>query len=209
MHAGEIRLLAGDYEPEGWVWCDGRMLDPKQYPELFQKMGARYGGDGKTTFAVPDLRGRAPLHRGNGVQLGAAGSIQFDAGQSRNRARVAVNYIIGLTKSGQYPDDTPITGEVRLWATERAPRDWIVCAGQLLPISGNTMLFALLSNAFGGNGQVNFAVPNLEGAFAIHPSKPKDRGQAAGMRAEEGNTRPLLALQYCMAMRGIFPPRHS
>ena len=212
MHVGEIRLLAGNYEPEGWAWCDGRMLDPKQYPELFQKIGTTYGGDGKTTFAVPDLRGRAPLHRGNGVPLGAAGSFQVDAGQSRQRgrARVAVHSIIGLTtKAGHYPDDMPMTGEVRLWAMERVPREWIACAGQLLPIGRNTMLFALLGNAFGGDGRTTFAVPNLEGAFPMHPGKPEERGQASGVSAEDGSTRPLLVVQYCLAMKGLFPPRPS
>jgi microcystin-dependent protein len=137
MHVGEIRRLTCNYEPEGWAWCDGRMLDPKQYPDLFRKIGTTYGGDGKTTFAVPDLRARAPLHRGNGEPLGTAGSIQFDARQARQRARVAVHSIIGLTsQSGNYPDDTPMTGEVQLWAMERAPRDWAVCAGQLLPSAG-------------------------------------------------------------------------
>jgi len=210
MHVGEIRLFAGNYEPEGWAWCDGCMLNPKQYPELFQKMGTKYGGDGKTTFAVPDLRGRTPLHRGNGVPLGAAGSIQFDAGQSTARARLAVHSIIGLTtEDGHYPDDMPIIGEVRLWAMERVQRDWIVCAGQLLPIGGNTTLFALLGNAFGGDGRTTFAVPNLEGAFPIHPGKPQECGKASGVSAEDGSTRPLLVLQYSLAMKGIFPPRSS
>jgi microcystin-dependent protein len=209
MHVGEIRLFAADYEPDGWAWCDGRLLDPKQHPELFQKMGTQYGGDGRTTFALPDLRGRAPLHRGNGVQLGAAGSIQFDKGQSPYHARVAVNYIIGLTQSDHYPDHEPMTGEVRLWATDFAPRNWIVCRGQVLSISGNTMLFALLREAFGGDARTTFAVPRLEGAFAIHPSRPEERGRGSGLTADEGTVRPLLALQYCMAMRGIFPPRSS
>jgi microcystin-dependent protein len=86
---------------------------------------------------------------------------------------------------------------------------WIVCAGQLLPISRNTMLFALLGNAFGGDGRTTFAVPNLEGAFPIHPGKPEERGQASGVSAEDGSKRPLLVLQYCLAMKGIFPPRSS
>ncbi len=207
MHVGEIRLFAGDFEPEEWAWCDGRMLDPKQYPDLFQKLGTTYGGDGKTTFALPDLRWRAPMHRAAGMQLGEAGSIQFDAGEARLRARVAVNYIIGLTKSRHYPDYEPMTGEVRLWATEWASRDWITCAGQLLPISRNTALFALLRDAFGGDARTTFAVPNLEGAFSIHPGKPEERGRAAGRPAEEGDAKPLLVLQYCLAMRGLFPPR--
>lgn len=59
------------------------------------------------------------------------------------------------------------------------------------------------------DGRTTFAVPNLEGAFALHPGKPEERGQASGVSAEDGSTRPLLVLQYCLAMKGIFPPRSS
>ena len=59
---GEIRLAAFDFAPDGWALCDGRLLPIKDYAPLFSIIGATYGGDGKETFAVPDFRGRAPMH---------------------------------------------------------------------------------------------------------------------------------------------------
>ena len=208
MHIGEIRLFAGDYEPDGWAYCDGRMLDPKQHPELFQKIGTTFGGDGKAAFALPDLRGRAPIHRASGVQPGSTGSIQFDGNKQQRHARVAIHYLIGLKNMPQY-DDTPMLGEVRLWANDKTPRDWAECFGQLVPISRNTMLFALLHESFGGDARTTFALPDLRGAFAFHPADPKQRGQKSGASAEEGSSKPLLALQYRIAMKGIFPTRPS
>ncbi len=59
---GEIRMWAGMYEPYGWRICDGRLLLITEYETLFQLIGTTYGGDGQVTFALPDLRGRAPVH---------------------------------------------------------------------------------------------------------------------------------------------------
>lgn len=58
---GEIRMFAGNYAPEGWLLCDGRLLDVRQYHPLYAMLGATYGGDGHLTFALPDLRGSLPL----------------------------------------------------------------------------------------------------------------------------------------------------
>lgn len=68
-YLGEIRMFAGDFAPAGWAFCDGRLLAVDEYPELFDLLGARYGGDGQVLFAVPDLRGRAPVHMGTGPGL--------------------------------------------------------------------------------------------------------------------------------------------
>lgn len=61
---GEIRLFGGNYAPENWVLADGRSLSIQQYPALYALIGVTYGGDGKTTFNVPDLRSRLPLGAG-------------------------------------------------------------------------------------------------------------------------------------------------
>src|SRR3954452_11916502 len=63
-YLGEIRLFGGNFAPVGWLFCDGAALAIAQYDTLFQLIGTTYGGDGQTTFNVPDLRGRAPLHQG-------------------------------------------------------------------------------------------------------------------------------------------------
>ena len=70
---GEIRMFAGDFAPRDWAFCDGQVLLIAHYTELFSLLGTTYGGDGRTTFALPDLRGRAPVHVGNGDQLGDRG----------------------------------------------------------------------------------------------------------------------------------------
>ena len=64
QYVGEIRMFAGNYAPEGWAPCDGRVLNISQNEVLFSLIGTTYGGDGQTTFAVPDLRGRVPISQG-------------------------------------------------------------------------------------------------------------------------------------------------
>ncbi len=66
---GEILLFAGNFAPRGWAYCEGQLLPISQYSALFSILGTTYGGDGRTTFALPDLRGRAPISPGNGPGL--------------------------------------------------------------------------------------------------------------------------------------------
>lgn len=66
---GEIRMFAGNFPPAGWALCEGQLLPILDNEALFALIGTTYGGDGETTFALPDLRGRAPVHQGQGVGL--------------------------------------------------------------------------------------------------------------------------------------------
>ena len=66
---GEIRLFSGNFAPKNWAFCNGQVLPIFQNELLFLIIGAAYGGDGHTTFALPDLRGRAPIHAGSGPGL--------------------------------------------------------------------------------------------------------------------------------------------
>lgn len=61
-YIGEIRMFAGTFAPEGWLCCDGQLLSVAQYNALYAVLGVTYGGDGVSTFALPDLRGRLPVH---------------------------------------------------------------------------------------------------------------------------------------------------
>jgi microcystin-dependent protein len=70
-YLGEIRMVAFGFAPRGWASCNGQLLAINQNPALFSILGTAYGGDGRTTFALPDLRSRAPIHAGN-APLGAA-----------------------------------------------------------------------------------------------------------------------------------------
>jgi microcystin-dependent protein len=66
---GEIRIFAGNFAPAGWAFCDGQLLSIAENDVLFQLIGTTYGGDGQETFALPDLRGRLPIHMGQGPGL--------------------------------------------------------------------------------------------------------------------------------------------
>jgi len=72
-YVGEIRMFAGNFAPAGWMFCEGQLLPIAEFETLFQLIGTSYGGDGQITFAIPDLRGRLPLHRGAGLTLAQAG----------------------------------------------------------------------------------------------------------------------------------------
>jgi microcystin-dependent protein len=73
--AGEIRLFAGNVAPGGWAFCHGQLVPASAAPRLFEAIGTRYGGDG-ATFALPDLRGRVPVHRSSTIALGTAGGAE-------------------------------------------------------------------------------------------------------------------------------------
>jgi microcystin-dependent protein len=75
-YVGEIRIFAGNFAPAGWMFCEGQLLAISENETLFQLVGTTYGGDGESTFALPDLRGRLPLHQGNGFTLAQTGGAE-------------------------------------------------------------------------------------------------------------------------------------
>lgn len=75
-YVGEIRIFAGNFAPAGWNFCDGSLLQISEYETLFNLIGTTYGGDGQSTFAVPDLRGRVPLHMGGSFTIGQAAGVE-------------------------------------------------------------------------------------------------------------------------------------
>jgi microcystin-dependent protein len=77
----EIRIFAGNFAPRGWAFCDGQLLPISQNTALFSLIGTTYGGDGRTTTALPNMQGRAPMHPGNGPglssrRLGETGGVE-------------------------------------------------------------------------------------------------------------------------------------
>jgi microcystin-dependent protein len=75
-YVGEIRIFAGNFAPAGWMFCEGQLLPISEFETLFNLIGTTYGGDGQSTFALPDLRGRIPLHFGNGFILAETGGVE-------------------------------------------------------------------------------------------------------------------------------------
>lgn len=75
-YVGEIRMFGGNFAPAGWMFCEGQLLPISENETLFQLIGTTYGGDGESTFALPDLRGRLPVHQGNGFILAETGGSE-------------------------------------------------------------------------------------------------------------------------------------
>ena len=81
-YVGEIRMFGGNFAPAGWMFCEGQLLPISENETLFQLIGTTYGGDGQSTFALPDLRGRIPIHSGT-----AGSASRRPAGPRRSRSR--------------------------------------------------------------------------------------------------------------------------
>jgi microcystin-dependent protein len=75
-YVGEIRMFAGNFAPAGWMFCEGQQLPISENETLFNLIGTTYGGDGQETFNLPDLRGRIPVHQGNGSILAETGGAE-------------------------------------------------------------------------------------------------------------------------------------
>src|SRR5882757_5912551 len=73
----EVKIISWNYAPKGWAFCNGQFLPINQNQALFSLLGTTYGGNGQTTFALPDLRGRTPLHMGSGFTLGQKAGEEF------------------------------------------------------------------------------------------------------------------------------------
>lgn len=109
-YIGEIRLFAGKFAPNGWAFCNGQLLPIAQYQLLFSILGPTYGGNGTSTFGLPDLKGRAPMHWGQGPGLSTrtlgqpvgSSSVTLNAAQipSHNHQACAAS---GVGQAGQEP----------------------------------------------------------------------------------------------------------
>lgn len=75
-YVGEIRMFAGNFAPAGWMFCGGQLLPISENETLFQLIGTTYGGDGQSTFALPNLQSRIPIHQGNGFALAESGGAE-------------------------------------------------------------------------------------------------------------------------------------
>ena len=122
-YVGEIRMFAGNFNPAGWMFCEGQLLPISENETLFQLIGTTYGGDGESTFALPDLRGRIPLHQGNGFILAETGGVEevtlttqqipshthpfLASGALGNQGTVAGNLCANSNGALYYIDSTP------------------------------------------------------------------------------------------------------
>lgn len=98
-YVGMLLATGFSFAPLNWVPCDGRLLSIAQYDALFSLIGTTYGGNGQTTFGVPDLRGRTPLHTGSGYVLGQVGGVET---VTLTTGTIPVhNHVVSVTSSSQ------------------------------------------------------------------------------------------------------------
>ncbi|ABX07585.1 MAG TPA: phage tail protein [Herpetosiphon sp.] len=134
-YVGEIRMFGGNFPPAGWMFCEGQLLPISEYETLFQLIGTTYGGDGQETFALPDLRGRFPLHQGNGfilAETGGAETITLTVQQMPAHSHPA------LVSANNGTTNIPQNG---FWAKAGATNLYVAgaSAGDLSPFANNTI----------------------------------------------------------------------
>ncbi len=105
-YVGEIRMFAGNFAPAGWAFCDGQELPISEFDTLFVLIGTSYGGDGQETFALPDLRGRLPIHQGNGFVLAEQGGAE-EITLTTNQIPAHTHPFLASTGAGSTPTPSP------------------------------------------------------------------------------------------------------
>src|SRR3954471_9693709 len=102
-YVGEIRMFAGNFAPAGWMFCEGQLLPISENETLFQLIGTTYGGDGESTFQLPDLRGRVPIHQGTGGEgsytLGESGGVE-QVTLTTQQIPIHTHALLGSTATG-------------------------------------------------------------------------------------------------------------
>ncbi len=176
---GELRQVGFGFAMRGWALCNGQLLAIQQNAALFSLLGTQYGGNGTTTFGLPDLRGRVPLCFGQGPGLS-----NYPIGQSIGTETVTL-------LSTQIPQHTHIlAGDTTIAATSNAST----------PAAGNSL--------GAGIGAPSFAV-NIYGTAggATAPQAPANIGNFGGSQGHQ-NMQPYLVLNWLIALQGIFPSRN-
>lgn len=162
----EVRIVGFNFAPRGWAFCDGQILPINQNQSLYSLLGTTYGGDGRTSFALPDMRGRVPIH------VGASNGTFHREGQ----------------KSGE---------ETHTLAANEMPQHNHANTASSEPANQN--LFA--DYYFAQSGSVYHAAANL---VSLNGSSVTNVG---GGQAHN-NMQPYLAVNFCIALQGLFPSRN-
>lgn len=125
-YVGEVRLFGGNFAPAGWMFCEGQLLPISEYETLFNLIGTTYGGDGQSTFALPDMRGRLPMHFGNGYVLAETGGAE-EVTLTVNQIPSHTHPLVGMAPTGAAPQgnathQTPVAhmpagGTIKAFAT--------------------------------------------------------------------------------------------
>ena len=174
---GQITLFPYNFAPNGWALCEGQLLPISQYTALFSLLGTQFGGDGRTNFALPDLRGRAAIGQGQGPGLSP-----YAIGETQGAEQVTLTTATVPAHSHAFPAFASS-------ATTNAPNG-------ALPAEGH-------GSGRGGGFAVNtYSASGTAVSLAAGQVAP-----AAGGGQPHSNLQPYLTLNWCIALQGVFPAR--
>lgn len=174
---GQISIFGCNFAPQGWALCQGQLLAISQSTALFSLLGVNFGGNGVNNFALPDLRSRAPVGWGQGPGLS-----NYAIGEAGGAETAVIN-------AASYPAHSHTLFAAASAATGNAP-------GGLIEAEGQTG---------GRGGAINLALYSDSGTAAT--LAPAALTAAAGGGQPHNNIEPYLALNFCIALQGIFPSR--
>lgn len=198
---GEIRMVGFNYAPRGWAFCDGHLLSIAQNTALFALLGTMYGGNGQTTYALPDLRGRSPVGMGQGP--GLSGISQGEVGGVENVTLLASqmpahNHGVPATNS-----PVSVSGQVAVpvstdTAAVASPANAVPAA-----TSSGGRPFSLYNASPSGNATLAPFNVTLNGSTN---SSASETGVAGGSQPLPIRN-PYLGVNFVIALEGIFPAR--
>jgi microcystin-dependent protein len=194
-YTGEIRLFAFGYTPQGgWHACDGSLLQINSYQALYSLIGTTYGGDGKTTFALPDLRGRAVIGQG----ISPISGVTRDVGTAGGAETVAlsVNNLPAHIHTITNPTTITFTADLQVFSGNANTLDVTQAKAVASATSGGT---AILSTS-PANATIKGALTNVTGVFPAQTD-------VAGSSTPLSIMQPYMTLNYCIALTGIYPPQ--
>jgi microcystin-dependent protein len=179
-YTGQIILFAGTYEPPGWAFCDGRSLRINDYQALYALIGVTYGGDARTTFNLPDLRGRIAIGQGQGVARAPAPQLTARVlGQAFGVEQVALS-------NAQMPAHRHALQAANSPATAQSPASNLLA----VPQGGDVVYFTPPSGS----------TPSAQ-TLAANTVVP------TGANAPHDNCMATQALSYLICLNGLFPDR--
>lgn len=205
---GEISYVAFNYAPEGWLQCDGQVLPINQYNALFSLIGNTYGGNGSTTFALPDMRGRVPVHRGQ-----HPGGSMFTLGQTGGAENTALT-VNNLPAHNHTATATSVsTSAVAPGASATSTLKAVNSDADQKNAGGNS-----LANAKGLNSNYSAATPNVNMNAASIETTLSGLGITTTTSTNvsigsTGNSQPFAIMppytvvNCIIAWQGIYPPR--
>ncbi|AWA29878.1 phage tail protein [Flavobacterium magnum] len=175
---GEIIIFAGNFAPKGWALCNGQLMSIAQNTALFSLLGTTYGGDGKVTFGLPDLRGTIPSHAGNGPGLSPTNLGEFQGTQTQMlnvtqlpmHAHSALGSVAVLCNNSDEADSSDPTGAF----FRQTPGVNTYAGSSNASMGASTATVTIMAN--GGNQPMN-------------------------------NQQPYLGINYVIALQGIYPSR--